>query len=387
MSPNGTDAANSTYVYAWLALACVFLYYAAATIFLRWRPGRPVQTLYEPPTGASPAIAAYLFENGRCERAFASALASLAVKGYLEIRQRQDWFTLKLLQEADGFLSIEESTVLAGLFPDGKIYKFDEKDNTRLCAAFRKFKDVVKQIVEPKLLSSNRVIWLIGLICLVLITIWVGLSLSFGELKHSFASIAYVGFWTVLGGFSLIAALRSWPATLRRVVTLLPFGEGPRHPLSWIDLQPLSLSTTAILAFVFLATTASARFAVFVLGCLLVAFTFRTALEAPTAEGRRLIRSLRGFREFLARAESYRLDRENEVGLTPQQLDGCMPYAVALDVEHSWGEEFTEDLIEIIQFDRVLALQDLPSLNTGHFAEDDTDFGDSIIQLRLGSKK
>jgi hypothetical protein len=98
------------------------------------------------------------------------------------------------------------------------------------------------------------------------------------------------------------------------------------------------------------------------------------------------VSALLGFREFLARAESDRLDRENEVGLTPKQLDRCIPYAVALDVEHSWGEEFTEDLIGIIQFDRILALEDLPAPRIGDSTGDDTDFGDSIIQLRLGKK-
>ncbi|MGB0001943.1 MAG: hypothetical protein WBQ04_17645, partial [Candidatus Acidiferrales bacterium] len=61
------------------------------------------------------------------------------------------------------------------------------------------------------------------------------------------------------------------------------------------------------------------------------------------------------------------------------------PYAVALDVEHSWGEEFTEDLIEMIQFGRVMEIQDMP-ISVPTYEGSEAEFGDSIIQLRLGRK-
>ena len=116
-----------------------------------------------------------------------------------------------------------------------------------------------------------------------------------------------------------------------------------------------------------------------------MAVAFLNGLKAPTAQGRRLIRGITGFREFLARADSDRLDRANEVGVTPEQLDRYTPYAVALDVEHSWGEEFTEDLIEMIQFGRVMEIQDI-SIPVPSYEGSDAEFGDSIIQLRLGPK-
>ena len=386
MTLAGADAPASAYTFAWSSVACVFLYYSAASIFLRLKPKPILQTRYEPPAGASPAVAAYLFDNGKCERAFAAAIASLAVKGYLEIRQRKDWFAVERLKEPDEQLTPEESIILTDLFPYGGTYKFNECDNSRLCAAFRKFSDVLEQITEPKLVSSNRFIWSVGVFCLALATLFVALSAPTGEWSDSPFSIAYIGLWIVFGGFALMAAIREWPLTLKRVATWLPASRAPRRPLDWIDLQPVVLSATAFMAFFFLATTASSRFAVLVVGCVVLASTFRTVLEAPTTEGRKVLGALRGFREVLARAESDRLDRENEVGLTPKQLDRCVPYAVALDVEHSWGEEFTEDLMGMIQFDRVLTVQDLPGARTGDSVGSGNDFGDSIIQLRLGRK-
>ena len=69
------------YRHAWVGLALVFAYYSLAVIVLRWRPQRIVTvTKYEPPTGISAAVAAFLWERGRCERAFAAAFISLASK-------------------------------------------------------------------------------------------------------------------------------------------------------------------------------------------------------------------------------------------------------------------------------------------------------------------
>jgi Predicted membrane protein (DUF2207) len=384
MTLAGADAPDSTYVSAWVGLGGVFLYYLAAAVLWRWVPRRSIPTAYEPPAGTSPALAAYLFENGRCERAFAAGLAALAVEGYLEIRQRGDWFTLKRLREPDDRLASEESTALAELFPYGNdIYKFDERENSRLCRAFYKFKDALEKIAEPKLVSSHRAIWWIGAACLVFLVQRVALSLSLATNLTALGSIVYVSIWCALGGLSLVAAVRAWPSTFKRIATWIPMTRGPRHPLSWIDMNPLWLTATAALAFGFLATTTSLRFAVFVVACTLLPLAFRNGLKAPTVQGRRLIRNLTGFREFLARAESDRLDRANEVGITPEQLDRYTPYAVALDVEHSWGEEFTEDLIEMIQFGRVMEIQDIPLPS---YEGSDTEFGDSIIQLRLGPK-
>jgi hypothetical protein len=386
MTLAGADAPDSTYVSAWVGLGGMFLYYLAAAVLWRWAPRGPIPTTYEPPAGTSPALAAYLFENGRCERAFAAGLAALAVEGYLEIRQRGDWFTLKRLREPNGRLAPEESTALAELFPySSDIYKFDERENSRLCVAFYKFKDALQKIAEPKLISSHQTIWWIGLAFVVFLVLRVALSLSFERNLTTLGSIVYVSVWCGLGGLCLIAAVRAWPATFRRIATWLPMTKGPRHPLSWIDLHPLWLTATAALAFGFLAATSSPRFAAFVVACTLLAVVSRNGLKAPTAQGRRLIRDLMGFREFLARAEGDRLDRANEVGITPEQLDRYTPYAVALDVEHSWGEEFTEDLIEMIQFGRVMEIQDI-SIPVPNYEGSDTEFGDSIIQLHLGRK-
>ena len=69
----------------------MFAYYVAAVIMLHLKlEPRIAVTECEPPQGIFPAIAEYLVESGRCERAFAAALISLAAKGYLPIHQEKE---------------------------------------------------------------------------------------------------------------------------------------------------------------------------------------------------------------------------------------------------------------------------------------------------------
>ena len=55
-----------------------------------------------------------------------------------------------------------------------------------------------------------------------------------------------------------------------------------------------------------------------------------------------------GFREFLLAAEQDRLDKLNHPDLTPQYLNACLPYAVALDVKEAWGDAASDRLFQSV---------------------------------------
>lgn len=176
-------------------------------------------------------------------------------------------------------------------------------------------------------------------------------------------------------------------------MTHLPNRRGPARPLGWTDLFPVWLTTGAIIAFGLLAALTTLRFAAFVLACALLASTFSHLLKAPTARGRKLLRELTGFREFLARAETDRLARNNEADSTPESVELNVAYAVSLDVERGWGEQFAEDLVEMMEFDQTIAIKGAPARD-GDAAKDQdeesaarADDDDSILHLRLPAKK
>jgi hypothetical protein len=112
---------------------------------------------------------------------------------------------------------------------------------------------------------------------------------------------------------------------------------------------------------------------------------FRTLLEAPTDAGRAIIEKLDGFREFLCRTDADRLNRENKPGVTPETLEKFTAYAIALDAEHAWGEEFTENLLEIVQFDLAYSRgEGMLSGNPDLLPPSEDEIGNDVIQLNAG---
>jgi len=69
---------------------------------------------------------------------------------------------------------------------------------------------------------------------------------------------------------------------------------------------------------------------------------FRFLLKAPTAEGRGIMDEIEGFRMYLATAEQERLNLLHPPDRTPELFEKYLPYAMALDVENEWGEQFQD---------------------------------------------
>ena len=59
---------------------------------------------------------------------------------------------------------------------------------------------------------------------------------------------------------------------------------------------------------------------------------FFLLMRSPTAEGRRVLEQLAGFREFLVRVEQDRLQRLNTASEKAELMNEFLPYAIALNV-------------------------------------------------------
>lgn len=67
-------------------------------------------------------------------------------------------------------------------------------------------------------------------------------------------------------------------------------------------------------------------------------------IKAPTVQGRRVMDQLEGFKLYLATAEQERLNFLHPPDNTPELFEKFLPYALALDVENEWTEQFNEVL-------------------------------------------
>ena len=83
---------------------------------------------------------------------------------------------------------------------------------------------------------------------------------------------------------------------------------------------------------------------VFAVLLLVVNAVFFPAMKCVTIPGRRLLDKIEGLRMYLTTAEQDRLNTLNPPERTPQLFEKFLPYALALDVEQEWAEQFTEIL-------------------------------------------
>jgi len=71
---------------------------------------------------------------------------------------------------------------------------------------------------------------------------------------------------------------------------------------------------------------------------------FYHLLKAPTLSGRKIMDQIEGFKLYLSVAEKERLNLLNPPEKTPELFEKYLPYALALDVENAWSEQFAEVL-------------------------------------------
>ena len=71
---------------------------------------------------------------------------------------------------------------------------------------------------------------------------------------------------------------------------------------------------------------------------------FYHLLKAPTLAGRKLMDQIEGFKLYLSVAEKDRLNLLNPPEKTPELFEKYLPFALALDVENQWSEQFAEVL-------------------------------------------
>jgi uncharacterized membrane protein YgcG len=79
-----------------------------------------------------------------------------------------------------------------------------------------------------------------------------------------------------------------------------------------------------------------------VVGLVLLNWLFVKLLKAPTLRGRAIMDEIEGFKMYLATAEQSRLEMLHPPERTPELFERYLPYAMALEVENEWGEQFTD---------------------------------------------
>jgi len=93
-----------------------------------------------------------------------------------------------------------------------------------------------------------------------------------------------------------------------------------------------------------MTTSTSFVITLFLLSAMMVNYLFFHLLKAPTGAGRKVLDEIAGFKRFLSATEKDRMNMLNPADRTPQLFEKYLPYALALDVEQQWAEQFADVL-------------------------------------------
>jgi len=87
----------------------------------------------------------------------------------------------------------------------------------------------------------------------------------------------------------------------------------------------------------------------YILASVLINVFFLHFMKAPTQDGRKIMDKIEGFKLFLSVTEKDRLNFFNPPEKTPELFEKFLPYALALDVENKWAEQFADVFAKITE--------------------------------------
>jgi uncharacterized membrane protein YgcG len=294
---------------------------------------------FEPPRGFTPAAARFVQRMGFDHKAFTCALVDMAVKKYLVIEDDQGTFTLKRAkggkQEA---LASGEKAIADKLFSGGRdILVLKQSNHAVIQKAISALDKSLRDGFESLHFKHNRRYMLPGLG----ITLLVVLAILLGAQDP--AGAGFLGIWLSIwtGGCYalLIQTTNAWR-------TAASSGFIAKGAAIFSTLFALPFLAGWVFGFVALAGVSSITSVVGLLSVLGLNLLFYHLLKAPTIPGRSVMDQLEGLKMYLSVAEKDRLNLLNPPEKTPALFEQFLPWALALDVEQQWSEQFSDLLAQ-----------------------------------------
>lgn len=339
---------NRAFGIAALATLGLLLYY-----LLTWlrvgrdpRPGTIVPQ-FAPPEGLSPAAIRYLRLMKPDTKGMAAAITGLAVKGALVISQDEDGsFAVDTTGSAPAGLMPDETELLQELF-DGRAKTrlvFRQSAHGRVQTVRKALEHALQKAYGKGYFVTNLRYAATGIALSIAGVIAAGL-LGTTQPERVFGFM-FMSVWLSIWTFGVVAlvtqVIASWrgrssaDTPAKRTV-----GFGSSVGLTLFAVPFLLGELFGTIAFVAIA------------GPLLLALVFVTIaidvvfyrlLRAYTPQGRNLLDQIDGFRMYLGVAEKDRMNMLTPVDHTPETFERYLPYALALDVEQQWSENFADVL-------------------------------------------
>jgi uncharacterized membrane protein YgcG len=324
-------------------LICILIYYLLVWIRAGRDPSRGViVTRYTPPDKMSPAVMRYITKMRYDDRVFAAAVINMAVKGFLKIVEEFGEYTVKRTEGKGVPLSREEQRVMKKLLGSQKEITFETANYLKIQAAIKALRNYLSLTYEKIYFVTNRKYFIAGLILTIGMLLLSGFwdALGKGTLPVFLFICIWLSGWSI-GVFALLSmVVAKWKGSMRT---------GQNRALGtggalFITLFSIPFVIGEFAGIFILGYATSVTMVVLLLLSIFINYLFYNLLKAPTRAGRRVLDTIEGFRTFLVATEKDRLNMLNTPEKTPELFEKYLPYALALDVEQTWSEQFADIL-------------------------------------------
>jgi uncharacterized membrane protein YgcG len=264
------------------------------------------------------------------DRSFASEILQLAVQGAVSIKQ-EDSYTLTRKKNTQ-VSTPPGPAILNALFGGrGVTFTFKKTNHASIKSAKTEVAKAASKQCDSVYFVKNRKLWVVGLL-VTLIPLLVSLGSSAQPAVAIFMFV-WLGIWSFGVAALCMQAVASWRQAGWKKIAAIPI---------------TIFSIPFLIGWLFGAFMLIQATSFWVAGCymagIIMTALFHHLLKRPTSEGRKRLDEIEGFRQYLSVAERDRLNLENPPERTPQQFEKFLPYALALDVEQEWSEQFSDVL-------------------------------------------
>ncbi len=301
---------------------------------------------YEPPKDLSPAACRFIRRMGYDRKAFTAAVIDMAVKGFLRIEEEDGSYRLRKLREigflrpdtGDKPLSYGEKAIARKLLTSNDSLLLENENHSKVSGAISSLRNFLTDEYSDKYFRSNLRHFFIGLgISAGLIVI----AVFFTPQSEVAGFLAlWLSIWT-LGVVSLGNMVYSrWKTVITSPFRRLS-GLGAALGITAFA-APFFLAEIIVLGIFVIQGGAALAFLIVIVAA--VNMIFFHLLKAPTQFGQQIMDEIEGFRQYLSVAEKHRLNAMGGPERTPELFEQYLPYALALDVENEWSEQFADVL-------------------------------------------
>jgi uncharacterized membrane protein YgcG len=331
---------NPEWQYGAIGLIVLLAYYLVVWSQVGRDPaGGTIIPRFAPPDNVSAADARYLRRMGFDERVFAAGLISLAVKGYVQLAQNPGGdFTVKAAKSpSQQALSDDEQALLdaLNLGQSGQL-ELKQANHAKVGSTRKALEAKLKKEHLKRHFITNSLYTVPGLLLTAAAIAGIALNMTTADAGSVFM-IVWLTIWTFGVYFLLTKTWLLWREAIRgKAAMILPalFLTAFATPFVGAELLVLGM----------LLKLGSQLLVVMLIIYAGINYGFYHWLKAPTYAGRMLYDALAGFRMYLAVAEKDRLNALNAPERTPELFEKYLPYALALDVENEWAEQFADVL-------------------------------------------